>query len=155
MRTVPASVTAFLAGKPIVVAGVSRSGSAPANAIFRRLRERGLEPIPVNPHAAELEGQACYPQLESVPGPVHAVMVVTHPKDAGAVARAALARGVKHVWFHRSFGDGSVSDDAVALCRSQGVEPIVGGCPLMYCPPVDAGHRFFRWWLCRRGRVPG
>jgi predicted CoA-binding protein len=155
MRPVPASITAFLAGKPIVVAGVSRSGNAPANAIFRRLRERGLEPIPVNPHAAELEGQTCYPRLESVPGPVHAVMIVTHPKDASAVARAALARGVKHVWFHRSFGDGSVSDDAVAVCRRNGVEPIVGGCPLMYCPPVDAGHRFFRWWLRRRGRMPG
>ena len=155
MNTVPSAVAAFLAGKPIAVAGVSRSGNAPANAIFRRLQAVGLAPIPVNPNAESVEGQTCYPNVESVPGPLHGLMVVTHPKDSAAVVRAALARGVKQIWFHRSFGDGSVSEEAVALCRSQGVEPIVGGCPLMYCPPVDAGHRFFRWWLRRRQRVPG
>jgi predicted CoA-binding protein len=153
MADIPAPVAAFLAGKPIVVAGVSRSGKAPANAIYRRLRERGLEPIPVNPKAAEIDGRTCYLNVESVPGSIHGVMVVTHPSVSVNVASAALDRGVKHIWFHRSFGDGSVSAEAVALCRSRGVEPIVGGCPLMYCPPVDPGHRFFRWWLRLRHRV--
>jgi hypothetical protein len=35
------------------------------------------------------------------------------------------------------------------------VEPIVGGCPLMYCQPVDFAHRCFRWWLRWQHRVPG
>jgi hypothetical protein len=30
-----------------------------------------------------------------------------------------------------------------------------GGCPLMYCAPVDFGHRCMRWWLRRQGCVPG
>lgn len=153
MAGTPAPVAAFLGGKPIVVAGVSRSGKAPANAIFARLRLCGLEPVPVNPKAAEIDGQTCYLNVESVPGAIHGVMVVTHPSVAASVARAALDRGVRHIWFHRSFGDGSVSDEAVALCRSRGVEPIIGGCPLMFCQPVDLGHRFFRWWLRRQGRV--
>jgi len=38
---------------------------------------------------------------------------------------------------------------------ASGVEPIEGGCPLMYCQPVDPGHRFFRWWLRLRHRIPG
>ena len=153
MAGTPAPVAAFLGGKPIVVAGVSRSGKAPANAIFVHLRLCGLEPVPVNPKAAEIDGQTCYLNVESVPGAIHGVMVVTHPSVAASVALAALDRGVRHIWFHRSFGDGSVSDEAVALCRSRGVEPIIGGCPLMYCPPVDLGHRFFRWWLRQQGRV--
>jgi predicted CoA-binding protein len=82
-------------------------------------------------------------------------MVVTHPQAALQVVNDGLARGVKHIWFHRSFGDGSVADEAVEACRAGGVEPIVGGCPMMYCPPVDVGHRFFRWWLRAKGRVPG
>lgn len=155
MAVLPSSIAAFLAGRRLVVAGVSRSGKAPANAIFKRLRDSGHEVIPVNPNAAEVEGQVCYPHLDAVPGPVDGVMVVTHPSVAAAVARAALDRGVRHVWFHRSFGSGSVAPDALAECRARGVEPIVGGCPLMYCEPVDPGHRFFRWWLCRRRRVPG
>lgn len=155
MPAVPAAVAAFLAGKRIAVAGVSRSGNAPANAILRRLRDTGHEVIPVNPAARELEGLACHPSIHDVPGAIDGVMVVTHPAVAAEVVRAALERGVEHIWFHRSFGSGSVADDAVALCRAAGVEPIVGGCPLMYCGPVDPAHRFFRWWLRLRRRIPG
>lgn len=155
MVPVPKPVAEFLAGRRIAVAGVSRAGNAPANAIFRRLRDCGHEVIPVNPAAAEVEGVRCFPDLASVPGPIHGVMVVTHPAVAAAVARVAVGRGIRHVWFHRSFGAGSVSPEAVRECRAGGVEPIVGGCPLMYCRPVDVGHRCFRWWLRLRRRVPG
>jgi len=72
-------------------------------------------------------------------------MVVTHPSVSARVARSALQRGIAHVWFHRSYGEGSVSNEAIAVCRTHGIEPIVGGCPSMYCPPVDPGHRFFGW----------
>ena len=155
MAKVPKSVSDFLDGKRIVVAGVSRSGSGAANAVFRKLRDAGHEVIPVNPNTSLVEGQPCYPDVGSVPGPVHSVMVVTHPSLSATVARAALERGVRHIWFHRSFGTGSVAPDAVQECRARGVEPIVGGCPLMYCQPADPGHRFFRWWLRLRRRVPG
>jgi uncharacterized protein len=155
MTSIPQSVTDFLAGKRIVVAGVSRSGSAPANAIFRRLRDTGHEVIPVNPNASSVEGQTCYPDVRSVPGDVHGVMVATHPSISASVAREALERGVKHIWFHRSFGSGSVAPEALQECRAHGVDPIEGGCPLMYCQPVDPAHRFFRWWLRFRRRIPG
>ena len=155
MSSIPPAIAAFIGGKRIVVAGVSRSGNAPANAILRRLRDTGHEAIPVNPNASEIEGGKCYPNLASVPDPIHGVMVVTHPAVSVEVARSALERGIRHIWFHRSFGSGSVSTEAVELCRQGGIEPIVGGCPLMYCQPVDPGHRFFRWWLRLRRRIPG
>ena len=155
MTAIPAAVQDFLATKRIAVAGVSRSGKQPANAIFKRLRDTGHDAIPVNPNAKDLEGVTCYPDVAAIPAPLDAVMVVTHPAASLAVVRAALARGVKHIWFHRSFGDGSVAADAVALCRAQGVEPIVGGCPMMYCGAVDPAHRAFRTILRWRGRVPG
>lgn len=153
--SLPRPIAEFLAGRRIVVAGVSRSGQAAANAIFRHLRRCGYEPIPVNPNAPELEGVPCYPDLASVPGPVDGVIVATHPSAAAAIVAAAAARGVGRVWFHRSFGTGSVSPEALEACRAHSIEPIVGGCPLMYCRPVDPFHRFFRWWLRLRHRVPG
>ena len=155
MPTLPPAVAAFLEGKRIVVAGVSRSGNAPANAILRRLRDAGHEVIPVNPNATEIEGRKCFADLSAIPDPIDGVMVVTHPSMAADIARAALDRGIRHIWFHRSFGDGSVSQEALDVCRSRGVEPIEGGCPLMYCPPVDPGHRVFRWWLRLSHRIPG
>lgn len=151
----PPAVAAFLQCKHIAVAGVSRSGQAPANAILRRLRDVGHDTYPVNPNAAEVEGQRCYPTLEAIPETIEAVMVATHPSVASAIAAAALGRGVQHIWFHRSFGAGSVSREALEACRAAGVEPIEGGCPLMYCGTIDPAHRFFRWWLRLRRRIPG
>ena len=154
MRTTPAPIARFLEGKRIAVAGVSRTANQPANAIFRKLRNSGYEAIPVNPNAAEVEGAACYPNLAAVPGSIDGVVIVTHPNDSLSVVNQAAERGIDKVWLHRSFGAGSVSDATVRFCDARGIACIVGGCPLMYCEPVDVGHRCFRWWLGWRGALP-
>jgi hypothetical protein len=41
------------------------------------------------------------------------------------------------------------------VSRARGLHCIAGGCPRMYCPPVDFGHRCMRWRLRWRARVPG
>lgn len=150
----PAAVAEFLAGRRIAVAGVSRDPKQTANAIYRKLRDSGYEVVPVNPRAPEAEGVRCFPSLAAVPGELDGVVVVTAPAAAAAVVRDAHARGIRRLWFHRSFGAGSVSPEALALCAELGIEPIVGGCPFMYLAPVDFGHRCMRWWLARSGRVP-
>jgi predicted CoA-binding protein len=151
---VPESISRFLSGKRIVVAGVSRARSQAANAIYRKLRDSGYAAIPVNPRATEVEGVCCYPNLGSVPGAIDGVVVATPPAAAVEVIRQCGERGVRRAWFHRAFGEGSVSEAAVEECAALGVECIVGGCPLMYCEPVDVGHRCIRWWLAWRRRLP-
>ena len=154
MARTPAPIARFLEGKRIAVAGVSRAAQQPANAIYRKLRNCGYDAIAVNPNAAQIEGAACFPSLTAVPGPIDGVVIVTHPKDSITVVHQAAERGIDKVWFHRSFGDGSVSDAAVRACEARGISCIVGGCPMMYCEPVDLGHRCFRWWLGFRGTLP-
>jgi hypothetical protein len=153
MAPVPESIAQFLAGRRIAVVGVSRQGTQPANAIFRRLRDGGREVIPVHPSATELEGARCFPDVRSVPGPLDGVMFAAPPSAATEVARQCAERGVKHLWFHRSFGEGSVSAEAVQECERLGLRAIVGGCPMMYCEPVDGFHGCMRWWLSLRGRI--
>lgn len=155
MSTFPTSVADFLRGKRIAVAGVSRSGNAAANAVYRKLRDGGYEVFPVNPATRTVEGMQCYPDLTSIPATVDGLVIATHPNVALELVRQCGERGIARVWFHRSFGQGSVSDEAVRECQVRGIQCIVGGCPLMYCEPVDAAHRCFRWWLRWRGRVPG
>ena len=153
MARVPESVADFLRGKRFAVAGVSRGTGSSANAVYLKLRDCGYEVFPVNPNAAHVEGVDCYPDLASIPGNLDGVVVVTHPSVSVSVVRQAAERGVPRVWLHRSF-QGSVSAAAVRECKKAGVTCIVGGCPLMYCEPVDAGHA----WLCKilgwLGRVP-
>ena len=152
MRT-PESVARFLQGRRFAVAGVSRQASQPANAIFRRLKSSGYDVFPVNPRASMVEQVQCYPDLASVPGPLDGVVVVTSPAASVDVVRQCAACGIRRVWFHRSIGEGSVSDEAVRACAAQQIDCIVGGCPMMFCEPVDLAHRCMRWWLQRSGRV--
>jgi predicted CoA-binding protein len=155
MVKVPALVAEFLSGRRLAVAGVSRDPTQPANAVYRKLRDAGYEVFPVNPNASEVEGTRCYPDPAAIPGPLEGVVIATHPGVSLTVVRQCAERGVPRVWFHRSFGDGSVSGEAVRECEALGIACIIGGCPLMYCKPVDFGHRCMRWWLRRQGRVPG
>ena len=155
MVNVPEPVAAFLRGKRIAVAGVSRQAGQAANAVYRKLRDSGYETLAVNPHASEVEGDRCYPDLASISGPIDGVVVATHPQVSVELVRQSSERGVPRVWLHRSFGRGSVSEAAIRECEARGVQCIVGGCPLMYCAPVDFGHRCMRWWLRRQRRVPG
>jgi len=154
LKRLPDSVADFLSGKRFAIAGVSRSGRQPANAIFRKLRDSGYAVVPVNPNAATVEGVTCYPELASIPGQIDGLVVVTHPDVAPELVRQAAARGISRIWFHRSFGEGSVSDEAVRSCADLGIRAIVGGCPMMYCAPVDVAHRCLRWWLGRSARIP-
>ncbi len=151
----PASVADFLKGKRFAVAGVSRQRGQAANAVFDKLRKSGYEVYPVNPNAPHVEGVTCYSDLGSVPAPLDGVVIATHPKAALGVVRQCAERGIGHVWFHRSFGTGSVSAEAVREGENRGLHCIVGGCPLMYCEPVDFGHRCMRWWLRLRKAIPG
>ena len=154
MATLPKSVAAFLAGKRFAVAGVSRQPNQAANAVFRKLKASGYDVVPINPKATEVEGVRCYDNVGSVPGPLDGVVIATPPAAAVEIVRQCHASHVPRVWFHRSFGNGSVSDQAVNEGRACGIDCIVGGCPLMFCEPVDVGHRCMRWWLQRKGRVP-
>ena len=154
MGTVPESVARFLQGKRIAVVGVSRRADVAANAVFRKLAKCGYEVFPVNPNATAVEGARCYPDVGSIPGQPDGVVIATHPAVSASVVRQCKDHGVTRVWLHRSFGDGSVSDEAVRECQRLGIECIVGGCPLMFCSPVDVGHKWMRWWLQRKGRVP-
>lgn len=145
MSNVTELIADFLNGRRIAVAGVSRAADSAANPVFRKLRKAGYEVFPVNPNAAEVEGVPCYASLDRIPGELDGVVVATHPGHSLEVIRQAITRRVPHVWFHRSFGDGGVSGAAVKECEAHGIAGIVGGRPLMFCEPIDVGHRCLRW----------
>src|SRR5689334_18672806 len=104
----------FLEQRRIAVAGVSREPAAHGgNVVYRRLRERGYEVFAVNPNAATVEGEPCYADLASIPGGVDAVVIATNPRDTQSVVEDCRTLGIRRVWMHRSFGDGSVEPVAV------------------------------------------
>jgi uncharacterized protein len=55
-----------------------------------------------------------------------------------------MGREIKHVWMHRSYGAGRVSDTATAYWHEHGITVIDGGCPLMFEPTADFDHKVMR-----------
>jgi predicted CoA-binding protein len=137
----------FLAQKRIAVAGVSRQGDLPANLIYRKLRETGHDVFAVNPNADRVEGDVSYPDLAAIPIRVDAAVIATPPQVTLRLVQQCGNLGIRRVWIHRSFGRGSLDDSALSLCRQLGLSVIPGSCPMMFCEPVDLGHRCMRWFL--------
>src|SRR5262245_2489995 len=150
MMTTKQAALEFLALRRIAVTGVSRNGKDHgANVVYQRLRERGYQVYAINPNAERVEGDPCYPDLKSVPGGVEAVVIGTRPETAEATMRECVELGIDHVWMHRLFGAGSVSAAATGYGRQYGVTVIDGGCPMMFGPTADAGHKVMRCLFAR------
>jgi predicted CoA-binding protein len=155
MTTVKEAAADFLAQRRIAVTGVSRHPeNHGGNVVYGRLRDRGYEVFAVNPKADEVEGDPCYHTLHDIPGSVDAVVIATRPDHAQATVEECEELGIDRVWMHRSFGGGSVCDAATVYGRDHGMTVIDGGCPLMFDPTADTGHKIMRFILTRTGKVP-
>ncbi len=153
MQSVTEAAAAFLANKRVAVTGVSRTPKTHgSNNVYRRLRDRGYEVFAVNPNTVTVEGDPSYQDLKSIPGGVDAVVIGTRPEIAEDTMRQCAELGIAHVWMHRGPGPGSVSSAATDYGRKHGITVIDGGCPLMFGPTADVGHKIMR--LVYAGHVP-
>jgi hypothetical protein len=101
------------------------------------------------------EGDRCYPDLQSIPGGVDGVVIVTRPEVTERIVRDCTDAGVRRVWIHESVGKGSsVSERAVDYCHEHEVSVMAGACPMMYGTDVDFGHRCMRLILKITGGLP-
>jgi uncharacterized protein len=155
MAHIKDAASEFLANKRVAVTGVSRDpGSHGSNVVYKRLRERGYDVFAVNPNAGEVEGDRSYHDLTAIPGGVDAVVIGTRPEIADETMRECAELGIRHVWMHRGPGAGSVSKTAAEYGRAHGIDVIDGGCPCMFGPTADLGHKVMRGVFTLAGNVP-
>lgn len=145
----------FLAQKNIAVVGVSREEKAPPNLIYRTLRDKGCQVYAVNPKAESIDGDPCYPSVKDVPAELDGVFIMTNPEISKMVVGECVEAKVPRVWMHENalFGEAnsSVSQEAVEICKQNGIEVIAGGCPMMF---LEFGHKCMRWILGAFGKLP-
>ena len=155
MTAIKDAAAEFLGHKRIAVTGVSRSpGNHGGNVIYNRLRDRGYDVFAVNTNADEVECDTAHDNLRAIPGGVEAVVIATRPEHAEATMRECVDLGIEHVWMHRGPGAGSVSETATRYGRAHGISVIDGGCPCMFAPTADRGHKAMRFLFTLNGHVP-
>ena len=141
----------FLAQKRIAVVGVSDKRDTGCNAAYSRFKDAGYEVFAVNPRIASFQGDACYPDLASLPLKPDAVFILANPKVTDQIVNQCVDLGVKHVWMHCMMGVKpglaasmtSVSPSAVDVCKANGIAVIPGACPNQFLNP-DGAHKFMR-----------
>ena len=152
-----AKIHDFLAQKRIAVAGVSGNAQQHpvGSLIYRRLKKTGHQVFAVNPRLQTFDGDRCYPNVQSIPGGVDGVVIVTRPETTERIVHDCSDAGVRRVWMHQSLAKGSsVSPSAVDYCRRHDISVIAGACPMMYGEGVDFGHTCMRWMLRLTGGLP-
>ncbi|MGD8403214.1 MAG: CoA-binding protein [Anaerolineales bacterium] len=146
----------FLAQKKIAVVGVSDKRETGSNMAYTKFKDNGYQVYAVNPRLNEFQGSPCYPNLKSIPETPDAVFILANPNVTDQIVQECVDLGVKHVWMHCMMGTKpglaqsmtSVSQEAVQMCRENGIQIIPGSCPNQFLDP-DFAHKMMRgmWGL--------
>jgi predicted CoA-binding protein len=151
MAKIDSLVQDFLAQKRIAVVGVSDKRETGCNQAYRKFKEAGYEVSPVNPRLEKFDGDPCYPNLKSIPVKPDAVFILASPRVSEQIVQQCVDLGIRRVWMHCLMGTKpglganatSVSQEAVRVCRENGITVIPGACPNQFLKP-DFGHAMMR-----------
>ena len=123
----------YLSGSAFAVVGASNDRAKYGNKVLRCYLQRGRKAFPVNPRELEIEGAPSYPDLASLPEPVHGASIVTPPEVTERIVEDAARAGVKRLWMQ----PGAESPRAIERARELGLSVIAGG----PCLLVALGYR--------------
>ena len=127
----------FLGSEPIAMAGVSRNPKKFGFAAFKELKEKGMNVIPVNPHAEEIHGTKVYHDIKSLPDNVGGLIVMTGKDQTAGVIREAKEKGIKQIWIQQM----AENKDVLKELEGSGINYITKECILMHYKPHSI-HKF-------------
>ena len=145
-----AAVEEFLAQKNIALVGLSRKGNQFSNSAYKELKKKGYNVFPVNPNAETIDGEKCYPDLNSLTGKVDGALIMTPSSQVPAVVKSASDAGIKRVWIQQ----GAESDEAVRVAEENDLSLVHGECIMMFAEPTAPMHKFHRWVWKLLGKLP-
>ena len=103
------NIEEFLNASTVAVAGASRDRSKYGNKVFRALVASGRTVYPLNPTAAEVEGQTAYASIADIPVVPESLSIVTPPHVTRQVIQQAITAGVKNIWMQPGAEDAQAS----------------------------------------------
>ena len=109
----------------IALIGASNDPSKFGNRIYRNLRNKGYNIIPINPKEKKIEGDKAYASIDMMDSLPDIVNFVVPPQIAIKVAQKAIDLGITHLWFQ----PGSESDELEELLRkNHGIKYLINSC---------------------------
>ncbi len=148
--TTKAMIDDFLAQRTLAVVGVSRKTEKFGCTVYRELKAKGYRVFPVNPHAEEVMGDRCYPNLSALPEPVGGVVIVVPPAETERVVQDAATAKISRIWMQQ----GAESEAALRFCQNNSLSVVSGECIMMFARPIGLAHGMHRWVWGLLGKLP-
>lgn len=98
--------------------------------------------MPVHLEASNIDGPRCFTHLRDIQPPVDSVLLMTSPAVTNLLVRECVEAGIRRVWFYRGAGQGALTENALEICESNGIQVIAGECPFMFFEGTSWFHRF-------------
>jgi len=135
-------VARFLTLGKYAVAGVSRDPKKFGNQMFKDLRKKGMDVVPVNPATDTIDGVKCYRSVSELPSDIGGVIFMTPKEETLSVAREAIGHGIKDLWIQQ----GAETKSVIAELEKENVNLIHNQCIMMFWKPngVHSFHRFLK-----------
>jgi predicted CoA-binding protein len=122
----------------IAVVGATDTPGKYGGIIYRDLKGRGHRVVAVNPKRERVDGDPCFPDLQSLPEAPDLVNVVTPPWEGRRVLEDAIALEQPSIWFQPGADHPDLSERASAA----GLDVVAGPCIMVVSRQVaPAGGR--------------
>jgi predicted CoA-binding protein len=110
-------------GATVAVVGATDHPGKYGGIVYRRMKALGYSTYAVNPTRATVDGDPCFPDLDSLPEAPTIVNFVVPPKVAIDVAHRAVELGYTNLWFQ----PGSEPSDVTPL-TDRGADVLTQAC---------------------------
>ena len=109
----------------IALVGASNDKSKFGNRIYRDLRSKGYNVVPINPKDENIEGDKAYTSIQMMEELPDIVNLVVPPPIAMKVAQNVVELGVKYLWFQ----PGSESNEIENWLKdTDGIKYLINAC---------------------------
>lgn len=108
----------------IAVVGISHKEHRDSHKVAKYLKENGYKMIPVNPKYTEVLGEPCYPNLKSVPEPIHVVDIFRNMEAIPPLVDEAIEVQARCVWMQL----GLAHNEAAQKARCAGLRVVMNKC---------------------------
>lgn len=150
MKVTREQIENFLKEKSIAMAGVSRDPRKFGYQVFKELRTKGYNVLPINPNAESIDSERCYANIHELPSDVDSLLIVTPKDQTDKILRDAINRGIKNIWVQQT----AETEETLKIAEEFEKDIIHRKCIFMFTEPVGGIHKFHRTLIKIFGTLP-